>query len=222
MKFLSKLFKTIVALIVLPFCVGIVMALWQIILGSGSALNIWIANLSGVLCFVLIYFLLPEPKWLYVLGHELTHALWSFPFGGKLKKMKIGSNGGHVLVTKSNFLVSLAPYFFPLYVLIVIIIFIIGNLIWDWTPYILLFYFFIGFAYTFHITLTFRILKIKQPDIVGEGYIFSTVVIFLGNMLVLLIGIPLLTNKISIPSSLNLWINNSIQIYQYLTNLINL
>ncbi|MEI7765580.1 MAG: hypothetical protein WCI93_03280, partial [bacterium] len=57
---------------------------------------------------------------------------------------------------------------------------------------------------------------IKQPDIKGEGYIFSTIIIFLGNILVLLIGIPLLTNKITISNSINLWLNQSFQIYHFL------
>jgi hypothetical protein len=197
------------------------MALWQVIILSGSANMIWLATLSGGAFFILIYIFLPEPKWLYVLGHELTHALWSFPFGGKLKKIKISSKGGHVSITKSNFLVSLAPYFFPLYVVLVVIIFFIGNFFWNLTPYLFIFYFLIGFAYAFHLTLTFRILKIKQPDIVGEGYIFSTVIIFLGNVFVLLIGIPLLTNKIDISTSINLWLNYSLNVYHYISQIIN-
>lgn len=221
MKFLAKVFKIIVALFLLPFCIGSVMSLWQVILKTGSAPMIWITTLAGAFIWILIYIFLPEPKWLYVLGHELTHALWSFPFGGKLKKIRVSSQGGHVAITKSNFLVSLAPYFFPLYVVLVILIFIIGNFFWNWASYVYFFYFFIGMAYAFHVTLTFRILKIKQPDIVGEGYIFSFVIIFLGNILVLLIGIPLLTTKINISTSLNLWLNSSLEIYHYLGQFIN-
>ena len=37
-----------------------------------------------------------------------------------------------------------------------------------------IFYFFIGMAYTFHLIQTFKILKIKQPDIVGQGYLFCS------------------------------------------------
>ena len=222
MKFLKKLFKIILALLLLPFCIGSVMALWQVIVRSGNAQIIWLPTLAGGIIWILIFIFLPNPKWMYVLGHELTHALWSFPFGGKLKKIKVTSAGGHVAITKSNFLVSLAPYFFPLYAVFVIIIFYIGNFFWNWTPYVSYFYFFIGVAYAFHITLTFRILKIKQPDIVGEGYLFSTVIIFLGNICVLLVGIPLLTTKISISDTFNLWMNYSFQIYHYLIHLINL
>ena len=34
----------------------------------------------------------------------------------------------------------------------------------------------------------------RQPDITQEGWLFSAVIIFLGNAVVLLAGIPLLTN----------------------------
>jgi hypothetical protein len=192
------------------------MALWQVIIQSGSIETIWITTLAGAVSWIIIFIFIPEPRWMYVLGHELTHALWSFPFGGKLKKIKVSSRGGHVAITKSNFLVSLAPYFFPSYVVLIVIIFSIGNFFWNWTPYVSYFYFLIGIAYSFHITLTLKILKIRQPDIIGEGYIFSAVIIFLGNIIVLLIGIPLLTTKINISNAFDLWFANSLQIYNHI------
>ena len=36
--------------------------------------------------------------WIYVVGHELTHAVWVWLFGGSVKKFKATSNGGHVIV----------------------------------------------------------------------------------------------------------------------------
>ena len=222
MKIFSKILRIVIAILLLPFCIGSIIALWKIISLSNSSEIIWLTTLAGIFAWVLIYFFIPEPKWIYVLGHELTHVLWSLPFGGKLKKIRVSSNGGHVSITKSNFLVSLAPYFFPLYAILIVIIFLIGNFFWNWTSYMYLFYFLIGFAYAFHITLTFKILKIKQPDIKGEVYIFSTVIIFLGNMLVLLIGIPLLIKNSSVSNSLNFWLDDSIKIYNYLGQLINL
>jgi hypothetical protein len=219
-QFASKLFRIVFSLLILPLCLGSVIALWQIILSSGSAGIIWTTTLAGALCWILIYILLPEPKRVYVLGHELTHALWSWFFGGKLKKIKVRSDGGHVLITKSNFLISLAPYFFPLYVVLVVVIFTIGSFFWEWTKYLLIFYFLIGMMYSFHVTLTSRILKTRQPDIAKEGYIFSSTIIFLGNMCILLIGIPLLINKVSISTSLNLWLIYSVKIYHYILDFI--
>ena len=67
---------------------------------------------GGAACWVVIYLLLPKPMWIYVFGHELTHALWVWLFGGSVKKFKVTSDGGHVIVDKTNFLIALSPYFF--------------------------------------------------------------------------------------------------------------
>ena len=220
MRFLYKLFKIIISFSLIPFCLGSIIALWQVIILSGHASTIWSMFFVGVFFWVLIYIFLPEPKWLYVLGHESTHAIWSLLFGGKLKKIKVRSDGGHVLITKSNFLITLAPYFFPFYSVLIFIIYAISNIFWNLASYVSIFYLLIGLTYAFHITLTYKILKIKQPDIVHEGYIFSAVIIILGNMLILLIGIPLLTTKVTLGTSMNLWINYSNQIYHYIFQII--
>ena len=92
-------------------------ALWRVLRHSGDATTIWVGLLSGAACWVVIYSLLPKPMWVYVFGHELTHVLWTWLFGGRVTKFKATPKGGHVVVTKSNFLISLAPYFFPTYLL---------------------------------------------------------------------------------------------------------
>src|ERR1043165_7130212 len=109
----------IVAILLLPVCAGAALALGQVVRASGRAETIWVAMLAGAACWVAIFLLLPKPMWVYVFGHELTHAIWNWLFGGSLKRFKVTSNGGHVVVTKNNFLIALAPYFFPLYVFLV-------------------------------------------------------------------------------------------------------
>jgi len=136
--------------------------------------------------------------WIYVFGHELTHALWTWLFGGQVKKMKVTSKGGHVVISKTNFIIALAPYFFPLYAVIIILIFALGHWIWDWHSYFVYFHLLVGAAYAFHLTLTFHALQTRQTDITSQGYLFSAVIIFLGNVAVLLFGIPLLTEKIGL------------------------
>ena len=130
-----------------------------------------------------------------LLVHELTHVVWSWLFGGKLKKFKATSEGGEVVITKSNFLVALAPYFFPLYAVFVVVVFLVGHLIWNWSAWTPLFHGILGAAYAFHLTLTIEVLKTEQSDITSQGYLFSGVIIFLGNALGLLLAIPLLTGQ---------------------------
>src|SRR5208283_292048 len=106
---------------------------------------------------------------------------------------KVTSEGGHVIISKTNFLIVLAPYFFPLYAVLVILVFAIGHWIWDWRSYLVWFQLAVGAAYAFHVTLTWQVLKTRQTDITSQGYLFSAVIIFLGNVSVLLFGVPLLT-----------------------------
>src|SRR5258706_1741260 len=88
----------------------------MVLRASESADTIWVAALSGAACWLVIYLLLPKPMWVYVFGHELTHALWTWLFGGRVRKFKASSEGGEVVISKNNFLITLAPYFFPVYV----------------------------------------------------------------------------------------------------------
>jgi hypothetical protein len=85
----------------------------------------------------------------------------------------------------------------------------LGNLIWDWRHYRTLFHIFIGAAYAFHITLTFQVLQTRQTDITGQGYLFSGVVIFLGNVCVLMFGVPLLTSRVGLLDCLGWWLENT-------------
>src|SRR2546422_7152485 len=132
---MPKWAKTIVALLLLPFCWGAARTLARVIAASGQADTIWVALLGGAACWWAIYLLLPKPMWVYVFGHELTHAIWTWLFGGRVKKFKASSQGGHVLVTRNNFLIALAPYFFPIYAVAVAAGFAVGDWVLNWRHY---------------------------------------------------------------------------------------
>jgi hypothetical protein len=202
---MPKWCKTIIAILLLPACVGGAFALWQVVRASEHADTVWVATLSGAGCWLVIYLLLPKPMWVYVFGHELTHALWTWMLGGKVKRFKATADGGHVIVSKTNFLIALAPYFCPLYALMVVAVFALGQWLWGWQSYLVWFHLLLGAAYAFHVTLTWHILKSHQSDIAGQGYLFSAVVIFLGNATVLLVGIPWLTSKLAVGTALSWW-----------------
>jgi hypothetical protein len=201
-----KWVKTLIAIALLPVCVGAGRALWLVIRASGSADTTWVPFLAGAGCWGVVFLLLPKPMWIYVFGHELTHALWTWLFGGRVKRFKASSDGGHVVVSKTNFLITLAPYFFPLYAVLVIVAFLIGHLIWDWSPFLAWFHLLLGAAYAFHVTLTWNILQTRQSDITSQGWLFSAVVIFLGNVGVLLLGIPWLTAQVDLLTALGWWL----------------
>ena len=212
---MPKWCKFIIAVLLLPLCVGAIEALWRVLSHSGDASTIWVGLLAGAACWIVIFVLLhPNRCGCCVVGHELTHAVpGPCCSAAKLKKFKASSKGGHVIVTKTNFLIALAPYFFPVYAAMVVAVFLIGHLIWNWTPYLVWFHLLLGAAYAFHVTLTWDILKIEQSDITEQGYLFSAVVIFLGNVTVLLLAVPLLTSRVGVLTSFGWWLQCTGEIY---------
>ena len=217
---MPKWIKFIIAVLLLPVCGGAARALWLVLRAGYGADTAWIPIIAGAACWVVIFSLLPRPMWIYVFGHELTHALWTWLFGGRVKNLKVRSSGGHVLISKTNFIIALAPYFFPLYAVIVIGVFALGNLIWSWHGYLVWFHLLVGAAYAFHVSLTFHVLQTQQSDITGQGYLFSAVVIFLGNVCVLLFGIPLLTARVGMLNSLGWWAESTGMILHWLQRVI--
>ena len=206
---MPKWIKFIIALLLLPVCAGAGTALWRVLCASGQADAVWVPLLAGAACWGVIFLLLPKPMWLYVFGHELTHALWTWIFGGQVKKLKVSSDGGHVVISKSNFIIALAPYFFPFYTVLVIVVFALGHCLWNWADYLVWFHLAVGAAYAFHVTLTWHALKTQQSDITSQGWLFSAVIIFLGNAGVLLLGLPFLTAKVGFLDALGWWLEGT-------------
>jgi hypothetical protein len=192
---MPKWIKFILALLLLPACAALGRTVGRVLLSAGAVDAICLPLLAGMACWFVIFLLLPQPMWLYVFGHEFTHALWTWLFGGQVKQMKVSSGGGHVVVSKNNFLIVLAPYFFPFYAALVVAVFGLGGLFWNWHPYLVWFHLALGAAYAFHITLTWQVLHTRQSDITSQGWLFSGVVIFLGNAGLLLVAVPLIAGQ---------------------------
>jgi len=217
---MPKWLKFVVGILLLPACVGAGSALAKVVRASGSADTVWVAFLAGAACWVTIYVLLPKPMWVYVFGHEMTHALWVWLMGGSVKRFKATAKGGHVVVSKTNFLIALAPYFFPLYTVFVVLAFLVVQWFWDLKYHLAWFHLLAGASYAFHLTLTWHVLQTQQSDITDQGYLFSAAVIFLGNIMVLLLGIPLLTAKVSVLEALTFWAKDTSAILASLWKLI--
>lgn len=197
--------KLVLAVLLLPVCAGAGVTLARVVRQSSGADTFWVAFVGGAASWLSIFLLLPKPMWAYVFGHELTHALWTWLFAGQVKRFKVSAKGGEVAVTRTNFLIVLAPYFFPLYAALVVLIFLAGDWFWDWRHARVWFHLLLGAAYAFHVTLTAHILRSRQSDITEQGWLFSAAIIFLGNITVLLIGIPLLAGQPRVGTALGWW-----------------
>jgi hypothetical protein len=147
----------------------------------------------GFVLYLFIHFLFYKPVFIHVMTHELTHLFWAYIFGGRAKKLEVSHNGGRVLINKTNFLISLAPYFFPLYTFCFIIIYLIARV--EFLPYIA---FFIGASLSFHIALTLYSLKTNQSDFTEDSNVFFSIAfIFLMNVIIIALVLSLLSSKVN-------------------------
>lgn len=143
--------------------------------------------LGGMAAFVFCWTTLSHPVRTYVLGHELTHALWGLLFGARPSDVRVSESGGSVRLTKSNVVITLAPYFFPFYTFLVIVAALITYAFLRPLPCLPLWLFAIGFTWAFHVLFTLETLSQRQPDVKLYGRIFSWTVILIVNLALVLV-----------------------------------
>ena len=128
----------------------------------------------------------PRPLRVYVFGHELTHAIWVWAMGGRVMRFNVRRDGGHIITDTSNFLIALAPYFYPLYSLVVIALYGIASRFYNLAPFTPLLFGLLGLTWAFHMSFTLWMIPKGQSDLKSHGSIFSIVVIYVMNLLLLL------------------------------------
>jgi hypothetical protein len=182
----KRILKFMLGIFVFPVCFGVSLSLYEhlneIQIISYCQQKYFII---GAISYLMVHALVFKPSYLYVLSHELMHAVATLLSGGGVKAIKVSSKGGSVVSTKSNIFIALSPYFIPLYVIIVV-------LLWLGAKFLLkihinhgLFLFTIGFTLAFHIVLTIDFLKIRQTDLLRAGYIFSICLIYIVNVIII-------------------------------------
>ena len=160
--------------------------------------DFWFFGLGGV-CW-LVWFTgsiaawsIPQPMSWYVLGHEATHAVWTWLAMGRVSEFRFGSEGGHILTNKPNFWVTLSPYFYPIYCVAFFLLFGVASLFYDFkaavpetwlvTPMQGVWFVF-GAAWAFHLSFTVWMIRRGQSDLSSHGNFFSLVVIYTMNLVV--------------------------------------
>ena len=195
---IASFLRMLSGIVLLPFCWALSLALFDSIVvaagASGGFTVELISLLAGMAAFSLCWLAVAHPVRVYILGHELTHALWGLLFGARPSRLRVGKDCGSVNLTKSNVFITLAPYFFPFYTFIVIVAALIVSIFCRPLPFLPLWLFMVGFTWAFHVLFTFETLTQRQPDIHLYGRIFSWVFIYLVNRAIILVWLSLTTS----------------------------
>ena len=164
--------------------------------GLGRSFTVESVSLfAGIVSFLAFRRVLPDMTRMYVLGHELTHALWGLAFGARVSKLRASSRGGSVVLSKSNVWITLAPYFFPFWTAVVAVFALAVHAAMHFAcpdsrfPLPWLWMFAVGFTWCFHACFTIRSLMETQPDVMEYGRVFSWTLILVCNMAGMLVWI---------------------------------
>jgi drug/metabolite transporter superfamily protein YnfA len=120
--------------------------------------------------------------------------------GGRVSRFRVGPDGGHVVTTKANFWIALAPYFFPLYSILALAIYGVLSLFMNVQQYGRLLYAVIGATWAFHFTFTCWMIPKNQTDLSDQGTFFSLLVIYLMNLALLCVMLILASPQITFAS----------------------
>ena len=188
---MASFLRLLLGVALLPACWGATRVFFKAIVASAGAGD-WVSAevlslLGGVLAFTVAWFALSHPVRAYVLGHELTHALWGLLFGARPSDLRVGATGGSVRLTKSNMIITLAPYFFPFYTFVVIVCALVVYAFVRPLPFLPLWLFLVGFTWAFHVLFTLETLGQRQPDVRPYGRVFSWTFIYLVNLAIVLV-----------------------------------
>ena len=213
----GRLLKFLIALALLPVVAGEVWTLIDLArlsMPAGEWRAAWFVSFgAGFLTWFLIFVFLPRTMWLYVLGHEFTHALAAMLAGGKVTAFQVTAKGGHVMTDRVNWWITLSPYFVPIYALIWMGLWVSVDFWYPlkaWQPIL---FFGMGLFWSFHLTFTVSMLHPQQTDLSREGYLFSGVTILLINLFAVLLLLSLLAHDLR--GAGNLFLKRTGQSYIY-------
>ena len=194
---MANFLRFLVGLALLPACWAAVRAFVDALVaaaGADGAVSVeTLSLLGGVAAFAVAWMALPHPVKTYVLGHELTHALWGLLFGAVPSRVRVGETGGSVMLSKTNLLITLAPYFFPFYTFVVIVVALVTYAFVRPLPCLPLWMFLVGVTWSFHVLFTLETLTQRQPDVTAYGRLFSWAVIFVVNVAIVLVWFAVAT-----------------------------
>ena len=191
----TRWLKWCAAVLLLPVCWVASRTFFEEFSRAGLRHHFWTTDefyffALGAVVWTIAFFGLPRPLVIYVFGHELTHALWVLIQGGRVSGFKVGRHGGYIIADRRDFLVSLAPYFFPIYSLAVIGIYAgIAHFYPEAWHYRRWMFAALGVTWGFHLSFTCWMIPKQQTDLLLHGTFFSLVVIYLANLTLLTVGL---------------------------------
>jgi hypothetical protein len=138
--------------------------------------------LGGLLVYFLLLLLARDRgrSFAHTFEHELTHLVVGVLFFKSPSQFKVGKQDGETYLSGSNFVISLAPYFLPLWAMIPLLLLPLLNPAGTFAALAAL-----GFLYGLHLYSTIHEFGFYQPDVREHGRLFSLLCVAALNVLIL-------------------------------------
>ena len=230
LSFGLRFLRWVVALLLLPVCFVTTYTLISQFSNETIHRRMWVTRefwyfTTGALSMVTWFFsgLLQKMfLFLYVLGHELTHAIFVFCHLGKVSGMKVSVHGGYIATNKSNILISLSPYFFPFWSMVLLLLYGILGYCFKLPHYSdQILYALLGASWTFHLLWTLWMIPRDQPDLKENDTFFSLVIIYLANILILAAMLCFCSRSLTFPHFSAAWWIHAEQLYRFVSELVH-
>jgi hypothetical protein len=174
-------FKIVLFVAAVPALAGYALALYVEIpaaLNHSSSARLGLAMMPvGMILWLLLGRFL---RFFHVFEHEVTHLVTGLVFFIQPRQLVASESGGRMEMYGNNFIVSLAPYFVPLFSLVLMALMpLLDSTVSVYACGVL------GFATGYHVITNLQEFSLQQPDIRSHGLVFSTLICLLGNVIAL-------------------------------------
>ena len=219
---LKRLLHWAFAFLLIPFCFITVITLVRESGEDRIFETIWYS--TELLCFIagmismLSWFVAgvatDKLLYLYVLGHEMTHAMFVYVCGGRISAIHFSTEGGYVMTNKSNILIALSPYFVPFWSAVLISLHSFISL-WATIPAGgLILTGLLGFTWTFHIVWTIWMIPKDQPDLKENGTFLSLMLTIFANLILFSLILCVTSREVQLLSFAFEWWNNCLDLVE--------
>lgn len=171
--------KFILGILLLPFVYSFTRAFIDEFLLLGRLIQI--NFLAGIVCFLIIYLFIWEPKIFYKSGQRFLEVIFHF-FAG---------------------LVKVAPFVLPIYTIILFLLYFLTPFIGKSQELNNYFVLLIGFSTIFHLVFSAESLKSSQAGYLKANYIFGICLIYIINIILLSFGFNLIFKEFSFVTFFN-------------------